>query len=124
MEQQIVNWVRYDNKLKEHNEKCKLLRQEKDKLSSSILSQIDLTQEKHNLPIYKINDLNVLITPSKTKSYEGYTNKYLSECFTEYFNSSEESEKLLSFLKHKRKVEEKCVLKRDEINKINKINKM
>lgn len=118
MEQQIVNWVKYDNQLKEYNEKCKLLRQEKDKLSSSILEQIDLTQEKDELPIYKISGLNVLITPSKTKSYEGYTNKYLSECFTEYFNSAEEAEKLLSFLKQKRKVEEKCVLKRDEINKM------
>lgn len=118
MEQQIVNWVKYDNLLKEYNEKCKLLRQEKDKLSSSILEQIDLTQEKRELPIYKITDLNVLVTPSKTKSYEGYTNKYLSECFTEYFQSEEESKKLLSFLKQKRKVEEKCVLKRDEINKI------
>ena len=118
MEQQIVSWVQYDNKLKEYNEKCKLLRQEKERLSSSILEQIDLTQEKHELPIYQISDLNVSITPSKTKSYEGYTNKYLSECFTEYFKSAEEAEKLLSFLKQRRKVEEKCVLKRDEINKI------
>ena len=82
------------------------------------MEQIDLTQEKDELPIYKISGLNVLITPSKTKSYEGYTNKYLSECFTEYFNSAEEADKLLSFLKQKRKVEEKCVLKRDEINKL------
>ena len=118
MEQQIVSWVRYDNKLKEYNEKCKLLRKEKEKLSESILDSIDLTKNKSELPKYKISDLNVLITPSKTKSYEGYTNKYLSECFTEYFNSSEEAEKLLSFLKQKRKVEEKCVLKREEINKI------
>ena len=118
MEQQIVSWVRYDNKLKEYNEKCKLLRQEKDKLSESILGTIDLTKNKNELPKYKINDLNVLITPSKTKSYEGYTNKYLSECFTEYFQSSEEAEKLLVFLKQKRKVEEKCVLKREELNKM------
>jgi len=118
MEQQIVAWVQYDNKLKEYNDKCKLLRLEKDKLSESILKQIDMTQEKHELPQYKISELNVSITPSKTKSYEGYTNKYLSECFTEYFNSSEEAEKLQSFLKQKRRVEEKCVLKRDEINKI------
>lgn len=118
MEQQIVSWVRYDNKLKEYNEKCKLLRQEKDKLSESILGTIDLTKNKSELPKYKINDLNVLITPSKTKSYEGYTNKYLSECFTEYFQSEEEAEKLLVFLKQKRKVEEKCVLKREELNKI------
>jgi len=97
MEQHIISWVNYDNKLKEYNEKCKLIRQ---------------------LPIYQISELNVSITPSKIKSYEGYTNKYLSECFTEYFKSEEEAEKLLSFLKHKRKVEEKCVLKRDEINKI------
>jgi len=118
MEQQLVNWVKYDNQLKEYNEKCKLLRQEKEKLSSSILEQIDLTQEKDELPIYKINGLNALITPSKTKSYEGFTNKYLSDCFTAYFNSAEEAEKLLAFLKEKRKVEEKCVLKRDEINKL------
>ena len=118
MEQNIVSWVRYDNKLKEYNEKCKLLRKEKDKLSESILNSIDLTQDKKSLPIYQISELNVSITPSKTKSYEGYTNKYLSECFTEYFKSEEEAAKLLSFLKQKRKIEEKCFLKREEINKI------
>lgn len=118
MEQHIISWVNYDNKLKEYNEKCKLIRQEKEKLSESILNSIDLTIDKKKLPIYQISELNVSITPSKIKSYEGYTNKYLSECFTEYFKSGEEAEKLLSFLKHKRKVEEKCVLKRDEINKI------
>ena len=118
MEEQIVSWVRYDNKLKEYNEKCKLLRQEREKLSESILNSIDFSSDKNDLPIYKISELNVLITPSKTKSYEGYTNKYLSECFTEYFQSSEEAEKLLAFLKQKRKAEEKCYLKREEINKI------
>ena len=118
MEQQIVAWVQYDNKLKEYNEKCKLVRQEKEKLSESILNSIDLTREKHELPKYQISELNVSITPSKTKSYEGFTNKYLSDCFTEYFKSEEEAKKLLSFLKKKRKVEERCVLKRDEINKI------
>ena len=118
MEENIIHWVKYDNKLKEYNEKCKLLRQEKDKLSGNIFKSIDLTQDKGDLPKYKINDLNVMIIPSKVKSYEGYTNKYLSECFTEYFQSSEQAEKLLAFLKHKRKVEEKCVLKREEINKM------
>ena len=118
MEQQIVSWVRYDNKLKEYNDKCKLIRQEKEKLSESILNSIDLTIDKKNLPIYQISELNVSITPSKTKNYEGFTNKYLSDCFTEYFKSEEEAKKLLSFLKQKRQVEEKCFLKRDEINKI------
>lgn len=118
MEQKIVDWVKYDNQLKKYNEKSKLLRQEREKLSESILNSIDFSRDKNDLPKYKINQLNVLITPSKTKSYEGYTNKYLSDCFTEYFQSSEEAEKLLSFLKQKRKVEEKCVLKREEINKI------
>lgn len=118
MEQQIVSWVRYDNKLKEYNEKCKLIRQEKDKLSESILNSIDLTKDKKSLPIYQISELNASITPSKTKSYEGYTNKYLSECFAEYFKSEEEAQKLLTFMKKKRKVEEKCVLKREEINKM------
>ena len=48
MEQQIVSWVRYDNKLKEYNDKCKLIRQEKEKLSESILNSIDLTIDNMN----------------------------------------------------------------------------
>ena len=55
--------------------------------------------------------MNTSIVPTVNNSYEGYTNKFLTECFREYFNSEEEAKKLLLFMKDKRKVEKKISLK-------------
>ena len=37
MEQKIVQWVQYDDKIREYNTKNKLLKDEKDKLGISIM---------------------------------------------------------------------------------------
>ena len=33
----IVKWVQYDNKIKEYNEKCKQLREQRDLIGSSMI---------------------------------------------------------------------------------------
>ena len=37
----IIKWVQYDNKIKEYNDKCKQLREERDKIVSSMIETVD-----------------------------------------------------------------------------------
>jgi hypothetical protein len=114
MDQKIVQWVQCDNKIKEYNDKCKSIRETKDKLSQEILSELDVQKkEKKDMPTFNIQALNTSITPQISNSYEGLTNKFLTECYREYFTSEEEAKKLLLFIKGKRSVEKKISLKRD-----------
>ena len=120
MDQKIVQWIHYDNKIKEYNDKSKSIRAVKDKLSSEIIQELDIAnKDKSQLPIFNIQALNTSITPQINNSYEGLTNKFLIACYREYFNSEEEAKKLLLFIKNKRKVEKKISLRRETLMDMN-----
>ena len=124
METKIVQWVQCDNQIKEYNNKMKEkiapVKQMRDKLGDEILQEINISQiEKSQIPTFNIQALNTSIVPTVNNSYEGYTNKFLSDCFTEYFNSEEKAKELLTFMKNKRKVEKKYSLKRNHLMDLN-----
>ena len=124
METKIVQWVQCDNQIKEYNdkmkEKLKPVKEMRDKLGDEILQEINISNiEKSQIPTFNIQALNTSIVPTVNNSYEGYTNKFLQECFTEYFNSEEKSKELLTFMKNKRKVEKKYSLKRNYLMDLN-----
>ena len=114
MGQRIVEWVHYDNKMKEYNDKLKTLREKKEKLNEEILSELDVVnKEKNELPIFNIHSLKTSITPHVSNTYESYTTKFYKECFSEFLDSEEKADELIKFMKKKRKVEKKYSLKRD-----------
>jgi len=124
MDQKIVQWVQCDNQIKEYNDKMKgklkPLKERKDELEQDIIDELDVpNKDKSELPTFNIQALNTSIKPQVNNSYEGLTNKFLTECFKDYFGSSEEAKKLLLFIKDKRKVEKKFSLKRDILMNIN-----
>ena len=124
MESKIVQWVQCDNQIKEYNdkmkEKIKPVKDMRDKLSDEILQEINISSiEKSQIPTFNIQALNTSIVPTVNNSYEGYTNKFISDCFTEYFNSEEKAKELLTFMKNKRKVEKKYSLKRNHLMDLN-----
>ena len=124
MESKIVQWVQCDDQIKEYNdkmkEKIKPVKEMRDKLSDEILQEINISNiEKSQIPTFNIQALNTSIVPIVNNSYEGFTNKFLSDCFTEYFNSEEKSKELLTFMKNKRKVEKKYSLKRNHLMDLN-----
>lgn len=114
MDQQVVTWVKYDDKIKEYQERVKLLREERDKIGSSMIQDVELNEEidKKNLPKYNITHMNSSLAFQQSKTYENYTNKFYEECFTEFLKSEEKAKELLEFMKNKRKVETKITLKR------------
>ena len=124
METKIVQWVQCDNQLKEYNNKMKEkiapVKQMRDKLSEEILQEIDIGNiEKSKIPTFNIQALNTSIVPTISNSYEGYSNKFLLECFSEYFDSDEKAKELIQFMKNKRKVEKKYSLKREVLMDLN-----
>ena len=124
LNQSIINWVQYDNKLKEYAEKSKILRNKKDEISTTILGKItiDENQPNKNLPQFAIEALNTKVMINRSNTYETMSNKFLIECFEEYFHNSmkqkeqeakDTAEELMKFIKSKRKIEKKIQLKRD-----------
>ena len=124
MDQKIVQWVQCDNQIKEYNdkmkEKLKPIKEMKNELEQDIIDELDVpNKDKSELPTFNIQALQTSIKPQVNNSYEGLTNKFLTECFQDYFGSSEEANKLLLFIKDRRKVEKKFSLKRDILMNLN-----
>ena len=63
MENKILTWVQCDNKIKEYNDKSKKYKDLKSKLCDEICSNLDLNEN----PVYKLEGLNITITPVITK---------------------------------------------------------
>lgn len=114
MEQQVVTWVKYDDKIKEYQERVKKLRDERDKIGTLMIQEVEGNKEidNKNLPKYNITQMNSSLAFQQSKTYENYTNKFYEECFTEFLGSEERAKELLEFMKNKRKVETKITLKR------------
>jgi hypothetical protein len=115
MEGQIVKWVHYDNKLKEYAEKSKKLRQEKDKIGTDILENLQVSSEtpKPDLPQFSIGALQTKVSCHQSTSYESLNYKFLKECFREYLQSEDKAEDLIKHIKQQRSSEVKVSLKRD-----------
>ena len=118
MDSKIVQWVQCDDKIKEYNNKTKTriqpIKDMKDKLGQEIMTELDVhNKEKSDLPTFNIPTLKTSITPQVSNTYEGYTNKFYKECFTEYLGSEEKADELIKFMKDRRKVEKKFTLKRE-----------
>jgi hypothetical protein len=125
LERNVVKWVHYDNKMKEYSEKIKVLRQERDSLSLSILDNLDVPDQVKNkdLPQFSIDALQTKVMCHKQRNYESLNYKFLTECLREYFQqdqtieqSEEKAKDVLLYIRQKRGYEEKMILKRDRLH--------
>ncbi len=125
LESNVVKWVHYDNKMKEYSEKIKVLRQERDSLSLSILYNLDVPDQAKNkdLPQFSIDALQTKVMCHKQRNYESLNYKFLTECLREYFQkdqtieqSEEKAKDVLLYIRQKRGYEEKMILKRDRLH--------
>ena len=112
MEEKIIQWVQCDNKIKEYNDKSKKFKEFKNKLCDEICENIDFNKNKSELPNYKLEGLNIMITPQELNTYENYNNKFYKDCFTEYFNSEEKADELINFMKSRRNIKKSFSIKR------------
>ena len=114
-ESKLLEWVLYDNKIKEYNEKVKKLKEDKNNINTDLLNHIVNNSLQDN--IFKFTDSKVQLQYSKSQSYNPLTYKYLHSVFISYFeqtsnNPNEEADKLLEFIKTKRTTTDKELIKR------------
>ena len=113
MQQNVLNWIRADDQIKEHSENEKKMKDKRDEIGNEMIINIDSNEElKHNLPTYNVTHMNSTLAFHKSNTYENYTNKFYLDCFTEFLGSEDQATKLIEFMKKKRKVETKVTLKR------------
>ena len=114
MDDEIVKWIHYDNKLKEYNEKSKRLREEKEKLSEKIFEHYEVyNKDKSDLPTFNVEPLKTRVGVHKSNHYESLNYKFLTECLREYFDSEEKAKDILVFIRDRRSLETKVTLKRE-----------
>ena len=107
----VVQWMEYDNQIKQYNDKIKSIKSDKSSLEVDILSHIENNDLKNN--VFNLPSYSSKLQYNSNKSYETMTNKYLLDNFTKYFNDENKAKELLEFLKSNRKFEPKITLKRN-----------
>ena len=109
---QIYEWIEIDDQIKKYNDKIKLLRKNRENITDSMINILD---KKNPLPTYNVTNKNTSLSFQNNKSYESYTDKFYRDCFSEFLNSEEKANDLIKFMKIKRKIKNKIVIKRDYI---------
>jgi hypothetical protein len=143
MDTSVVQWVLYDNKLKEYAEKSKKLRQERDIVSQNIIDSLAIPDpgpegpgggtegpgtEGPVLPQYSIESLNTKVLCHQSKTYDSLNYRFLTECLKDYFKDKLDvhgqsetdaiTADILQHIRSKRKITTKIILKRDIITHI------
>jgi len=139
MDTSVVQWVLYDNKLKEYAEKSKKLRQERDTVSQNIIDSIAIPDPGSGpegsgtegsgelvLPQYSIESLNTKVLCHQSKTYDSLNYRFLTECLKDYFKDKLDvhgqsetdaiTADILQHIRSKRKITTKIILKRDIIS--------
>jgi hypothetical protein len=107
----VIQWVEYDNQIKQYNDKIKSIKSDKSTLEVNILSHIENNDLKNN--VFNLSSYSSKLQYNSNKSYETMTNKYLLDNFNKYFNDENKGKELLEFLKNNRKFDNKVSLKRN-----------
>ena len=110
MDTNIINWILLDEKIKKYNEKCKELKLLKDDYHDKIIEELPDKKQQ-----FIIENKNIKIYVGKSNTYSSFTDKFMLETFEEYLKDREQAECLLKYMKSKRTVETKEVLKTKNI---------
>ena len=110
--QNVRRWVTIDTQLKMINEKTKILREEKHKLSSGICDQLEQTGNQHRKISIHDGDLKVY----EKKDYSPLTFTFLEEHLGKIMNDPSQVEYVINYLKGKREIKTTNDLKRSYKN--------
>ena len=98
LEESIKLWVVLDNQQKKINEQIKEIRDKKNDLTNSIIT--NFSDRNIKSPIINISDGKLSLIETQQANVISF--KFLLDSFKEYFKDEEEAQKLLEFVKNKR----------------------
>ena len=110
--QNVRRWVTIDTQLKMINEKTKILREEKHKLSSGICDQLEQTGNQHRKISIHDGDLKVY----EKKDYSPLTFTFLEEHLGKIMNDASQVDYVIDYLKQQREIKVTNDLKRSYKN--------
>ena len=107
-EENIRNWIKLDNKIKEENEALKILKEQRMSLETNILNHVS----NNNLDnaVIKINNGQLRFT--NIKQTQALTYKYINECLLNCISNEEQVDLIMNFIKEQREIKEKVEIKR------------
>ena len=100
LEENIKNWVRLDNYIKELNEKIKYYKQEKVKYNTNIIEYITNND---------LDNVTIRISDGKIKFLDmnysqPLTYKFIYECLIKFFNNENTVDEIINFIKSERNI--------------------
>ena len=99
-EKQIQQWVTIDNELRNLNEKIKVLRDNRNKLSENIIDYANNTKLATTNSVIQISDGKLKFV--NTKIQEGLTFRYLEKSLAEIISNPEQLKRIVEHLKNGR----------------------
>jgi len=111
-ENNIQNWIIYDNKIKQLNGELNQLRNSRKDLGTSILQHV--TTERLDNATVNISDGNLRFI--NTKNYTPLTYKYLQTCLMDYFKNDKIVSEFILYMKENRNDQYNLDIKRSYVN--------
>lgn len=102
LEENIKNWVSIDNKIKEHNDELKELRQQRAEISNDVYEIVN----KNNLSNATVQISDGKLKFQSVKVPQPLTIKFLKECLEDLYDDEEQVTQILKYIKKKR--DENC----------------
>ena len=117
LQQNMYQWTKLDKELKEVNKTAATIRKQKDDIQKQLCPFIKEHQLEDN--VFSIPSLQMNVSLKEQKTSESMSYKFLEDKFNDYFETQDECQKLLQYLKDNRKKEssfilKSCVLKEDD----------
>jgi len=104
-EDKIKTWVTIDNKIKEHSDSLKELRQKREIISTDVYETVN--SNNLNNAIVEISDGKLKF--QSVKVAQPLTVKLIKECLEELFDDTEKVNNILKYIKQKRDEKSKFV---------------
>jgi hypothetical protein len=106
--QNIKKWIDIDSNIKQYNEKIKLSREEKIKITNNILENI--SENSPNLTRIQLPDGELKLFTKK--EYSSLTFGFLEKCLSEIIKDESQVTYIIEYIKNKREVSNEMDIRR------------
>ncbi len=106
----IKKWVAIDNEIKKNNENLRILRENKNNITSNICSYMDT----NTLQDKRIEISDGYLKCFEKKEYSPLTFQYIEECLNKIIRHDEQVKYIIKYLKENREIKTSKDLKRNE----------
>tara|TARA_B110001469_G_C9632605_1_gene316646 strand:- start:759 stop:1130 length:372 start_codon:yes stop_codon:yes gene_type:complete len=110
-QENIIQWLEYDNQIKTLNETLKTLRGKKNGLESGItlfIEDKEIIDKSIHVPSFKSN-----IKYSEQHTYENISLRYVKDCLSNCIDDDNQIKTIMDYIKNKRLRKTKVTIKRD-----------